>query len=107
MNKRQRIIAIFVLVMGWVISGCGPSPALSPTPTIMPFPPTLAPTVTQVSFPTDTVTPPPTTAPFVTEASVSPEVGSIYAIDGIAPDGKVFSGKLTITLNSENSGSST
>jgi len=107
MNTRQRITTAFVLVIGLVISGCGSSPALSPTPTIMPFPPTPTPTVTQVSVPSEMVTPPPTPTQIVTEATVSLDVEGTYNINGIAPDEKFYSGKLTITLNSYNTGSST
>jgi hypothetical protein len=106
MNTRQRITVVLVLVMGLVVSGCGSSPALSPTPTIMPFPPTPAPTVTQVSVPSDMVTPPPTPIPLITEAPVSlKKVEGTYNINGVAPNGKDYSGKLTITLNSYNTGS--
>jgi hypothetical protein len=106
MSIRQRIIAVFVLVTGLVISGCGPSPALAPTPTMGPLAPTPAPPVTQVSVPTEIVTPPPTPITFVTEASVSLAIEGIYNIKGIAPDGKPYSSKLTITLKSDNPNSS-
>jgi uncharacterized protein (DUF736 family) len=53
------------------------------------------------------VTPPPTPKPFVTEASVSLVLEGTYKIKGITPDGKVYSSKLKITLNSDNSDSST
>ena len=58
-------------------------------------------------MPADRVTPPPTLAPLANEEPVAPELGGTYTINGAAPDGKVYSGKLTITLNSDNSGSST
>ena len=51
--------------------------------------------------------PPTTFTPSVTKASESPEVGGIYNINGVAPDGKDYSDKLTITLNSNNTDSST
>ncbi len=106
MNIRQRIIAVFILLTGLVISGCGSSPAHPTVPTMMPVAPTPAPTARQVSVPTDMVTPPPTPTPFVTEASVSLAIGGTYNIKGIAPDGKAYSSKLTITLNSDNPDSS-
>jgi hypothetical protein len=109
MKTRQRIIAVFFLIMGLGLVGCGPTPALQPPPTTIPLAPnpTSTPTVTQVSIPTDTVTPPPTPTLFVTEAYVSPEVEGTYTVNGIIPDGKVYSGKLTITLSPHNSSSST
>ena len=55
MNTRQQATAILVLVMGLVISGCGPGQLLGPTPTPTPIPPTLAPTPIP---PTPTLVPP-------------------------------------------------
>jgi hypothetical protein len=104
MKTRHRIIAVFVLVTGLVISGCGSSRVLPTIPTMMPFAPT--PTARQVSVPTEMVTPPPTSIPFVTEASGSLAIGGTYNIKGIAPDGKAYSSKLTITLKSDNPDSS-
>jgi hypothetical protein len=105
MSTRQRIIAAFVLVIGLVISGCGLSPALPPTPTMEPQAPPPAPSVTQVSVSTDMVTPPPTPLSFVTEVPVSLGLEGTYNIKGIAPDGKAYSSKLTIILNADYSGS--
>jgi hypothetical protein len=105
MSARQRIIAVFVLVIGLVISGCGPSPALPPTLTMEPLAPTPAPSVTQISVSTDMVTPPPTPISFVTEVPVSLVLEGTYNIKGIAPDGNAYSSKLTITLNPAHSGS--
>jgi hypothetical protein len=102
MNTRQRIIAVFVLVTGLVITGCGSSPALPTAPPMMPFAPTPPPTARQVPILTDMETPPATPTPFFTEASASPAIGGTYQIKGIAPDGKAYSSKLTITLKSDN-----
>jgi hypothetical protein len=71
-----------------------------------PLAPTSAPPVTQVSAPTEMVTPPPTSISFVTEAPVSLVLEGIYNIKGIAPDGKAYSSKLTIALKSDNPDSS-
>jgi hypothetical protein len=106
MSTKQRIIAVFVLVIGLVISGCGPSLVLPPTPTMGPLAPTPAPPVTQVSVSTEIVTPPPTPIPFVTEGPVSLVLEGTYNIKGISPDGKAYSSTLTISLNSDNSGGS-
>jgi len=107
MNTRRRITAVLVLVIGLGLSGCRLFPAYPPSPAITPLPPTPASTVTQVSIPSDMVTPPPTPAQNVTVAPVSPEVEGTYNINGVTPDGKFYSGKLTITLNSYITGSST
>jgi hypothetical protein len=105
MSARQRIIAVFVLVIGLVISGCGLSPVLPPTPTMEPLAPPPAPSVTQVSIFTEMVTPPSTPISFVTEVPVSLGLEGTYNIKGIAPDGKAYSSKLTIILNADYSGS--
>jgi hypothetical protein len=105
MSARQRIIAVFVLVIGLVISGCGLSPVLPPTPTMEPLAPTPAPSVTQVSIFTEMVTPPSTPISLVTEVPVSLGLEGTYNIKGIAPDGKAYSSKLTIILNADYSGS--
>jgi hypothetical protein len=105
MSARQRIIAVFVLVIGLVISGCGLSPVLPPTPTMEPLAPPPAPSVTQVSIFTEMVTPPSTPISFVTEVPVSLGLEGTYNIKGIAPDGKAYSSKLTIILNTDYSGS--
>jgi hypothetical protein len=52
------------------------------------------------------VPPPPTPAPFANVEPVAPELAGMYTIKGIAPDGKVYSGKLTISLHSDNSSNS-
>jgi hypothetical protein len=73
-----------------------------------PSTPTLSgPNSTEISVPADSVTPPPTPAPFANQEPVAPELVGTYITNGIAPDGKVYSGTLTITLNSNNEGNST
>lgn len=102
MNSRQKKIAALVLVISLTMSGCGRSSTFSPTS----FASTPTPSMTPVSIPTEITTPPPTSTPSVTKTSETQKVEGVYAINGIAPDGKTYSGKLTITLNSQNSGGS-
>jgi len=89
--------------------GCGQSPVLTHPSTITPplTPTSPGPNSTEISLPADWVTPPPTPAPFANEEPVAPELGGMYTTNGTAPDGKVYSGKLTITLNPNNASSST
>ena len=106
MNMNRRNSAAILLIIGWLLSGCGPSPALWPTTTLIPLGPTPDPTMAQVSIPTDLMTPAPTPTELVTAVSFPPAVEGTYTINGSSPDGKAYSRKLTITLNSENSGGS-
>jgi hypothetical protein len=102
MNLRQNNIAALVLVISLTMSGCGRSSAFSPTS----FASTPPPSMTSVSIPTEIATPPPASTPFVSKTSETQKVEGVYTVNGIAPDGKTYSGKLTITLNSQNSGGS-
>jgi hypothetical protein len=102
MNSRQKNIAVFVLVISLTMSGCGRSSAFSPTS----FASTPAPSMTPVSILTEIATPPPTSTPSVNKASETQKVEGVYTLNGIAPDGNTYSGKLTITLNPQNSGGS-
>jgi hypothetical protein len=43
MNIKQRIAIMLVLVMSWIVSGCGASSTLPPASTITPLPPTKTP----------------------------------------------------------------
>jgi hypothetical protein len=62
--------------------------------------------MTPVSIPTQIATPAPTSTLSVTKTFETQKVEGVYTTNGIAPDGKTYSGKLAITLNSQNSGSS-
>jgi hypothetical protein len=102
MTSRQKKIAALVLVTSLTISGCGRSSAFSPTS--LASAPT--PRMTPVSIPTEIAIPPLASTPTGTKTSETQEVEGLYSINGIAPDGKTYSGKLTITLNSQSSGGS-
>ena len=107
MNTRQRLPAILVLGFGLILSACGSSLALSPTPTILPFSPTPAMTLTQGSGSTGMATPAPSPASTVTMAPVSLDIEGTYTVQGVRPDGSSYSGGLTIRLNPPTAGSST
>ncbi len=108
MNTRRLINAVLIPVICLVMSGCGPSPALTYPPTLTPpaTPTPSGPNSTEISVPADRVTPLPTPAPFANEEPATPELIGTYTINGTAPDGKDYSGKLIITLQSDNSNSS-
>ena len=99
----------FIIVFSLVLTSCGssPVPALpsTPTPPITPTPPGL--TGTAFSPSPEPVAPPSTPVPFANEEPVSPQLAGSYTLNGTAPDGTVYSGKLTISLNPDYLTSST
>jgi len=91
----------FILVFSLVLTSCKPTPVAAlqatPTPPSTPTPP--GPSVTVFSPSTEPVAPPSTPVPFANEEPVSPQLAGSYTLNGTAPDGTVYSGKLTISLN--------
>ena len=89
------IAMIVMMVLTACTSGETPFPSATPTLPPGPTPPaTPAPTVTPSLEPVN----PPTPVPFANEQPASPGLTGVYTLNGTAPDGTVYSGKLTIRL---------
>ena len=104
-----------LLLSALLLATCGPSPVQPYLVTIIPFDPTYTPLPTLIPpFPNSTETPipiiagtpPATPVPFAIEQPVAPELAGSYTRKGTAPDGGVYTGILSISLNSGNSNNS-
>jgi hypothetical protein len=98
MNTKLQTIAILVLVMSLVLSGCGPGqlsgPALTPTQTAFP---TMPPTATIVSSPTATPLPPTLTPVPLTATPTTPPTG----ISGTVKYTGTKLGSITVFVSTE------